>query len=131
MPHRSLMPLAPLLFAATLASGAEETPKAPSLSDQAGEAVEAQVREARPAAAPADASAQAEGADGEPLARRSWFEGGVLYQEITIAEWWNDILIFPDYERLVVKTVKGFGVPRGGSSGSPSFDVLTRRYWWE
>ena len=50
--------------------------------------------------------------------------------EITVTDLADRGLAVPDYREAGV-TLKGFGVPRGGSSGSPSFDVVTRQYWWE
>ena len=42
----------------------------------------------------------------------------------------DDARFQPDYA-AAGKTVRGLGVPRGGQSGSPSFDTLTQTYWWE
>jgi hypothetical protein len=58
------------------------------------------------------------------------YNDGRLYQEITVSDWFNSFLIMPEF-RPAKQPVKGFGVPRGGQRGSPSFDTVSRKFWWE
>jgi hypothetical protein len=60
----------------------------------------------------------------------SRFEDGTLYQEIVVGDWYNEYLVLPSYE-MAGKPIRGFGVPRGGDGGSPGFDPILRKYWWE
>jgi hypothetical protein len=107
---------------AAVAPSARVTPQpspTPSLDQQVHKAVRAEVEAQVPT-----------GSRARMLLNRAYFKDGVYYYEMTVTDWYRDLLLLPDYGRAV-RTVKGFGVPRGGQSGSPSFDTFTQQYWWE
>ena len=67
--------------------------------------------------------------NGRPVrSTRSRSESGELRLEVTVTGWQNESLLIPDYPE---RPVKWLGVPSGGMTGSPSFDSVTREYWWD
>lgn len=54
----------------------------------------------------------------------------VLHQEVTVSEVAGESRLVPDYTAVVRPLQLGAFLSIGGS-GQPSFDPVTRTYWWE
>jgi hypothetical protein len=105
-----------MLITTVALGGSPAAPASPTRATRVDAAVERAVK--------AQAAEQARQA-----ARITKDEIGGFRIELTVTPE-EDARLRPDYA-AAGKTVRGLGVPRGGQSGSPSFDTLTQTYWWE
>lgn len=103
--------------AALSAEDAQPSERRPILA-QLDEIVEQVIRESKPPAK----------TEHEEATTSSSFEDGTLHVVVPVRDWNDDPRLV---QPLPPRTLPFFGVPSGGSAGSPSFDPVARKYFWE